>query len=130
MMVIPQIKVCGFYSPSPRLSHSHSSYRRPPVTGSCNAKLKAFTVSPTDVNVLCLLTVYVLYMCVLQQHFEAWQAYDALIPALILCEADESRAKSSSSSSVWTKSAHLSLPTGVLHPPIFKAALRNLKLPV
>lgn len=23
-MVIPQIKVCGFYSPSPRLSHSHA----------------------------------------------------------------------------------------------------------
>lgn len=23
MMVIPQIKVCGFYSPSPPLSHTH-----------------------------------------------------------------------------------------------------------
>lgn len=24
MMVIPQIKVCGFYSPSPRLPHLHT----------------------------------------------------------------------------------------------------------
>lgn len=52
MVVIPQIKVCGFYSPSPRLPHSHTYthtfYRWPTATGSCKVKLKAFSISDSS----------------------------------------------------------------------------------
>lgn len=71
-------------------------------------------------------------MCVAkEQPFEAWQDYDALIPALILCEADESKAKSCSSFVVWTKSVHLSLLTRMppIHPPSIQVSPQKLKAP-
>lgn len=74
MMVIPQIKVCGFYSPSPPLSHSHTLLidgLQPLAAVMWSSE--AFTVSDScdddnNVNVLCLLTVHMHCTCVLQQH--------------------------------------------------------------
>lgn len=48
MTLIPQIKVCGFYSPFPMQSLSYTSYRQALVTSSGNMKLKAFTVSKSS----------------------------------------------------------------------------------
>lgn len=99
--------MCGFfffffYTPSPssaRLAHARAhactSNRWPTATGSCKVKLEpsAPLTAPTDVDVLCLLSAYCTCVSQRRRPLKPRRACDALIPALILSEAGESRGK-------------------------------------
>lgn len=75
MMVIPQIKVCGFFTVLPLLclarTHFLDGLQSQAAVKQSSGPLQSLTVA-TDVNVLCLLAVLILYMCVATaQAFEA-----------------------------------------------------------
>lgn len=95
-----------FYTPSPLSAwlartrthahaHAYTSNRWPTATGSCKVKLEpsAPLTAPTDVDVLCLLSAYCTCMSQRRSPLKPRRACDALIPALILSEAGESRGK-------------------------------------
>lgn len=99
-----------FYTPSPLSAwlarthprtrthahaHAYTSNRWPTATGSCKVKLEpsAPLTAPTDVDVLCLLSAYCTCVSQRRSPLKPRRACDALIPALILSEAGESRGK-------------------------------------
>lgn len=98
-------------------AHAYTSNRWPTATGSCKVKLEpsAPLTAPTDVDVLCLLSAYCTCVSQRRSPLKPRRACDALIPALILSEAGESRGK---------KAARLPVPSP-LSPHLLESDTRG-----
>lgn len=125
--------MCGFFStllppcllgsrahthpPAHADAHAYTSNRWPTATGSCKVKLEpsAPLTAPTDVDVLCLLSAYCTCVSQRRSPLKPRRACDALIPALILSEAGESRGK---------KAARLPVPSP-LSPHLLESDTRG-----